>query len=86
MSDDSPKVVSIRTGDEVIPPGEPRLTVIEMCEDLLERAKSGELMGLATARLHSDGSTSSRAEGRNNYALVGTLAGLQQALIDDLEG
>lgn len=84
MSDDRPKVVSLRSGAEIIPPGEPRPKIIEMCEDLLQRARSGDLMGLTVAMYHSDDTHSYRHEGRAAFGTIGNLEMLKLILLHDL--
>jgi hypothetical protein len=78
------KVVSLR-GGEIIPPGEPRPNVIALAEQILERAKSGDLMGLSAVLYHSDDTHSMRSEGRVTYATVGTFERLKHLLLRDMD-
>jgi len=77
---DQPKVVSMR-GGEILPPGEPRPNVIALCEDLLERAKSGDLMALSVAMYHSDDTHCHRHEGRAVYGTIGNIECLKTVVV-----
>ena len=81
---ETPKVVSLR-GNEIVPPGTPRPKVIALLEDLLERARSGELMVLSAVWQSSDESYSFHHEGRGGYGLVGALETLKTKIVDDLK-
>jgi hypothetical protein len=82
MDEAKPKVVSLR-GTEIIPPGEPRPKVIALCEELLERARSGDLMGLSVVRYHADDTHSYQHEGRSTYATIGAVEMLKLHLAQD---
>ena len=47
-------VIPFHKGDVVIATGEPRESVIKAIEDLLERARSGDIQGMAYAALYHD--------------------------------
>lgn len=70
---ESPKVVSLRTGGEILPPGEPHPKVVAMLEDLLERARSGEVVTVSAACNNADGSCGRYHEGEVSYGLLGAL-------------
>jgi hypothetical protein len=76
MSDERPKVVSLK-GAEIVPPGTPRPNIITMAEQILDRAKSGDLMGLSVVMYHADDTHSHWHEGRAVYATVGCLERLK---------
>ena len=54
--------------------GEPSLAVVKECEDLLERAKSGDIVGIVVVSLHADMSLSSAFEGASTVGMIGSLA------------
>lgn len=72
----SAKVFSLR-GGEIVPPGVPKENVIKLCEDLLERARSGDLRAVSVVMGHSDDTYSFRHEGPVVYGTVGACATLQ---------
>jgi hypothetical protein len=51
----------------VVVPGEPNETCVAECERLLERARAGDIVGIAAAILHRDNTAS--------YALAGIAGG-----------
>jgi hypothetical protein len=52
---DAAKVVDIRGGSEISLPGEPVAEIVQWCEQMLERARSGELRAVAVLELLSAG-------------------------------
>lgn len=72
MSDDAPKVVSLR-GDPIVQPGEPVEAVITEIEELLEMARSGEIKGFAAAVLFTDDAVTMRRPGVLSRSIIGTL-------------
>lgn len=80
----SPKVVSLR-GGEIIPPGEPRPNVIELAENILQRAKSGDLMALSAVFHHPDDTFSLRHEGRMTNGTVGAVERLKLMIVRQYE-
>ena len=77
-------VINIR-GEDVVSPGIPREGVIGTLEWLLERARSGEIDGLAVAYIHQDNCTNYRLDGRITRSLVGAVAVMStKLLLDDM--
>lgn len=70
-------------GNEIQPPGEPRPRVIALCEKLLERARSGDLMALSVVLYHADDTHSHQHEGQCTYATIGALEMLKHRLAAD---
>lgn len=65
MSKEEPdKVISMKSGLPLPKPGEPEPGLVDMFETLLAMAKSGEIIGAATAYLHQDGGVGFRYDGR----------------------
>jgi len=61
-----PKVTSIFDGGMIPEPGEANASLVSYLEDLLEAARSGEIVGVCCANLHSD-----RTGGFSNVGIVG---------------
>jgi hypothetical protein len=80
-------VVSL-TGDPV--PGadlEPNAGAIALLEDLLERARAGEVIGVGAVTLHSDRLTSWHLSGRcGGYGMVGAASMLHLAVAAVADG
>ena len=72
-------VVSIK-GEPIPEPGKPVPELVEHLEKLLERARSGEVTGVAYAVLYRDDLTSFCPVGRIRRSLLGALTMLQYAL------
>lgn len=51
----SDKVVSLRSGNEILAPGEVSPATVELLEKLLVMARSGEIQGAVVFMTHSDG-------------------------------
>ena len=64
--------------------GEPRPKVIALLEELLERAKSGEIMALSVCQHHSDDTHSHVHEGRITLGTVGSVERLKLDLVNVL--
>lgn len=79
------KVVSM-CGGEILPPGEPKPNVIKCCEELLERARSGELSGIYVVLQHSDEAHSYQIVGPIGYATIGGAEVLKSLMVKDLIG
>lgn len=77
-------IVSLH-GDAITPPGEPVPSVVEWAEELLERARSGEVKGIACAVLFADNATGTSMRGALNFAIVGRMQAMSIELIDHLE-
>lgn len=76
-------VVGIR-GDivpQVMPPND---DVIKVLEDLLERAKSGEVLGVCIAFQERDECCGLRRSGLASYRLLGFIHGMAASLTADL--
>lgn len=72
MSDDS-KIVGLH-GQTVADTRKPDPEVIKAAERLLERAKSGEIVGVAGAYLFRDDAIGRFSAGMFNYGLAGALS------------
>lgn len=60
--------------------GEPSQTTVELLEDLLDRARSGEIQGVCGAMLYRDGTGTGFYAGFRNNSLLGALAKKQHQL------
>lgn len=67
------EVLDIHSRQPVYHEGHPNPSVIENCEKLLERAKSGEIVGLAWAALSIDLTTGEGWSGDTSRGIVGAL-------------
>lgn len=77
MSDEN-KVVSLRPGQHaVLIPGRVEPEVVETLEGYLEKARSGEVIGIVVAALHADDTVSGSRQGLTTYALLGMVGQLQ---------
>lgn len=83
MSTEAPKVVSLR-GGEIKVPYEPRPAVIETLEELLEMARSGEVVGIAAVCVHGDEATTFRLCGQRSRAMLGTVEMVKIELCEEL--
>ena len=79
------KVVSL-SGEEVIPPGKPIESVVALAEEMLEKARAGEVQGLFLAANHGDGTYSHRMAGKANGGTVGYIERLKYCVCRELEG
>lgn len=77
-------VVSMK-GDPILQPGEPVPSVVEWCEQLVERARAGEIKGIACCVVFADDATGAAIRGQISYALVGRMHAVSQEVIDYLE-
>ncbi len=66
-------------GDPIIT-NKPDSDVVELFEEMLEAARSGEIIGFAGAVLHGDRSTSRRKAGTSSYAMLGALTAVLHRL------
>lgn len=58
----------------VVPDGEPNPNCVAKLEELLERAKAGDVTGIALAALHSDNTASTAVVGNvGPYSLLGAV-------------
>lgn len=80
-------VVSLHGGD-VPQTAQPRQTVITALEELLERAKAGEVQAVGYAALHADGLTSWCWSGivGGSHGLIGAAAMLTDAAVRHTRG
>jgi hypothetical protein len=67
-----------------VTPGEPNPHVVSALEALLERARSGDMQGIAAVYLHTDGATGGVMAGLRNYALIGRMEEVKLDILDDL--
>lgn len=77
-------VVSMN-GAPILQPGEPVPAVVEWAEGLLERAKAGEIKGIACCVVFADDATGAAIRGQISYSLVGRLHAVSQEVIEYLE-
>ena len=77
-------VVGLR-GEEIKDDRTPVDSVVEECEALLERAKSGEITGIAIAQHWRDGASGVMLAGELSWGLVGRIEQLKSTVIDLLE-
>lgn len=67
---------------QMVPASEPDTDTIWLLEDILERAKAGEIVGVYIAALHHDATASwSRAGMVGPYSFLGALTAAQADLI-----
>lgn len=69
----SDKIISLRTGAAVCAPGEVNAEVVAELEQLLERARSGDVQGVAIAFVHGDGASNCTYGGVITFSIVGKL-------------
>ena len=79
----TPRVVSL-TGAEIIPPGTPKPDLIALAEEILERARSGDLAGLSVVLKHADDTHSYRHHGPVAYATIGCIETLKAWMVEDI--
>lgn len=65
-------IVGLR-GESIRPPGEVNPEVVQLCEELLELARGGEIHTLQAVFIHADETVGARQRGGMNYRLVGML-------------
>lgn len=79
------KLVQLRSGHAIASPGEPDAEVVTELEDLLERAKSGQISGLAYSYTYSDGATGNRYVGVISRSQVGGLFAVMSRISRQLD-
>jgi hypothetical protein len=73
-------------GKRIIEPGFISTALVEELEDLLERAKSGEVIGAVIAKHHGDHACSWILCGViNSYGVAGAMASAQKRLLEHIE-
>jgi len=74
------------SGEVVFPtaPGEPDMNVVRELEDLLEKARSGEIVGIAASYTYRDYATGSKLTGVTSYSLVGRLEEVKADILKSL--
>jgi hypothetical protein len=80
----SGKVVSLH-GETLTPASEPVASVIEMVEELLEMAKSGELRGINAAMLCRDDQAQIMRAGLQGVTLLGAVVRLQNWMCREMD-
>lgn len=80
----SEKVVSLR-GEQILAPGEVNPEVVQMLEDLLDHARSGEIKTVVAVFVHADDTAGSWQKGTKSYRLVGMLTKVLHDLCADME-
>jgi hypothetical protein len=77
------KVVGLRGA--IVPQAEPPSPdVIKLLEDMLERARSGDVLGVSIAVQHSDECCQWRRAGLTSYRLLGFVHGMAGQMADEL--
>ena len=85
MTDKPESNVESLYGGAVIADFDTHPAVIELLEEMLEAAQSGEILGFTGVVMHSDGSTSLREAGLSNRSTIGGLEVAKIRLVmDDL--
>lgn len=75
------KVTSIFGGPVGIP--EPNMNCISVLEDMLEKARSGEVIGAAVAVMHADGLSSWATGGKCvGFSLIGALEVMKSGIVE----
>lgn len=67
-------------GAEILPPGEPDPDVVKLAEETLERARSGDVNGIAVVMQHADDATTYQNCGNTTRATIGALEILKHEL------
>lgn len=81
---EDPKVVAIRGGHQITAPGEVNENALFVCEEILERVKGGDVIGVAVAYIHSDRSASYQCGGHvRGYSLIGAVEKMKSWLTRD---
>jgi hypothetical protein len=83
MSTES-KVVGLR-GQAVIDKRKPNQDVVDICEKLLEQARSGEITGVIIVKHYFDEAGGLNKAGYLSYSSVGQLQRASKLLLDELE-
>ena len=73
MSDDSARVIQIRSGQEIASPGHPDQNVIDDLEMLLEQARMGMIDGLAWVAGYPGNVSGNHYVGAVSRSMVGSL-------------
>jgi len=81
---ESPKVVGLR-GRDIHDGRSPVSDVVSLCEELLEMARAGEIIGLSAAWLFSDNATHKRATGHVSLAMVGRIEQMKTDVLRTIE-
>lgn len=79
------EVVSLRSGAPIAHPGKPDESVIKAVEELLERVRAGEVIGVAFAATYADLASMNHAVGRCTRAMVGGLFAVMSRVSRDLD-
>lgn len=79
------KVTSIR-GYAIPEPGQPQPEVVQELEMLLDRAKSGEVIGILWSTSHPDGTSSNHFIGRISRSMVGSAFAVMSRVSRELDG
>ena len=72
-------------GSPIINQTEPDLGVVKMLEDFLDRAKQGNINGIAVACHFNDETSGQAFSGTHSYSVVGRLQSLQSKILNELE-
>lgn len=77
------KIVGLR-GQEIADPRVPDRNVIAVAEDLLERARSGEINGIVAVMQYYDTATGMQRAGTVSWSMVGRLEQAKAGLVESL--
>jgi hypothetical protein len=72
-------------GDEVLLPMEPCDELVSRLEDLLERAKSGDIHGISAVLTHGDGSVSIVRTLTPNYRAIGAVFSMATDMAKEID-
>lgn len=71
-------------GQDISDHRKPRLDVIAVAEQLLEAARSGEVIGVVMATSWADGASGHRVAGVANYSTIGRLEMVKRMILNAL--
>lgn len=75
--------VFLLNGAQLPEPGQPNRDTVAVLEDLLEMARSGEIIGVSVAMMHADRSCAYRVVGVvGGYSMIGAMEMGKQVVID----
>lgn len=80
----SAEIIGLR-GEEIRPPGEVNPEVVALAEEMLERARSGEIHTLLAIYVHADETVGSRQRGVSSYRLVGMMTKMIHEICASME-
>lgn len=81
----SEKVVDFHTGEKLASPGDPDLKLVAELEDLLQRARDGEIVGIGYAIGYGDRSQGNRYVGTISRGMVGGMFACMSRMSRELD-